>query len=65
LGRSDDLSLTEVCRAWSKVSEDDPNVLMQRIFEAFWRGEFERHGQSVIFQLVKPDGTYVEVGASP
>jgi len=51
----DHLSFCEIARAWSKVSGDNPEMLMAALVTSFWRGEFESNAQSALFMLLKPD----------
>jgi hypothetical protein len=50
----DHLTFKEIARAWSKVAGDNPEMLMEALVTAFWRGEFERGAQSALFILGKP-----------
>src|SRR5262245_40318676 len=57
----DELSLAEIARAWSKVSGDKPELLVEALVNTgFWPGEFERNGQSVLFMLLPPDSASSE-----
>jgi hypothetical protein len=47
-----DLPLQEICRAWSKVTKDHSDLLMNWIFAGYWQCAFESGGQSPIFQWV-------------
>lgn len=49
---AEDLKLVEVCRGWSKVTKDDPDLLMNGIFAAYWQCAFDGGGQSRLFQWV-------------
>ena len=56
----DHLSFKEIARAWSKVSADNPEMLLEALASAFWRGEFESDGQSALFILLPPDSASSE-----
>jgi len=56
-GVGGDLPLKEIARAWSKVSDDNPEMLMAALVTAFWRGDFVRGAQSALFMLQKPDSS--------
>ena len=56
----DHLSFKEIARAWSKVSADNPEMLLEALASAFWRGEFESDGQSALFILLPPDSANSE-----
>jgi hypothetical protein len=55
VGRDHHLSFKEIARAWSKVSGDKPEMLIEALVAAFWLGEFESGGHSTLFMLLKPD----------
>ncbi len=59
LAEAKSLPILEISRAWSKVTKDSADLLVQGFFAAYWRGHFETHGVSAVFQLCKPDGPYV------
>lgn len=50
----DHLSFEAITQAWSKVSGHKPETLMEALVAAFWRGEFETSGKSVVFLSFPP-----------
>ena len=59
--RSHDPQLLEICRAWSKVTRDDPKLLMNGIFSAYWHGAYDMDGKSAIFQWISKKEDRVNV----
>jgi hypothetical protein len=56
----DFLCFLGIARAWSKVAQNDPDILVGALVSSFWRGEFEEADRSLLFALSAPNSLKAE-----
>ncbi|MEI6559501.1 MAG: hypothetical protein WCO00_13940 [Rhodospirillaceae bacterium] len=58
------LSFYDIASRWAKQSEARPEIMLELLVQAFWRGDFESHGRSSVFRLMPPETPPGPPGAS-
>jgi hypothetical protein len=56
----DQRSFAEIANYWSKIAREPPETMLCALVSAFWRGEFERDGKSMVFALLPPNSVHTE-----
>jgi hypothetical protein len=52
--RIDELTFRAIAERWGDTSGKPPALVMGELVAAFWRGELEEQGRTVVFRLEKP-----------
>ncbi|PWC53607.1 hypothetical protein [Azospirillum sp. TSO22-1] len=61
----DEPTLTEIAREWPLGGKaTDADVILERLVQFMWRGDFEADGRPTLFTLERPEGCTIGVGGA-